>query len=467
MYNIERYIFSGFSQIQTESNKKRAEKMIAVKNILYQFVFKLITKLLSFIFIFSTSCTVRGVPPETTPEDFIPVVRFAACSDIHLSGDESCPYAPRMADMFEDAYDYAESDSNYKNLDAVLVVGDFADSGKEAQYKQYNKIVSEHIREGTQLMTVLGNHEFIEYRDYDATIGYDVFKKYISENVDIHTVINGYHFIGVSYDDNGKTFVGKTLWLKQQLDEAVADTGDKPIFVFQHPHPLLSVYGSLIWGCAEIRAVLERYPQVVDFSGHSHYTSSDPRSVWQGSFTAVGTGTLSDYMGNVNYIHGADTPYPSGGFWIVEADAQGNVRLQLYDVINHRFFDDSEYYLTELSDKSKRTLTWNNRVSLDTAPQFPENAEITVNKEEDGTYTLFFPDAAGYYKAEDYKTTVYSDIFHTAWSGSVISGYALAQSDGTKVNIGALDGGKYYVRITAYSPYAKRGETLKSEFTAE
>ncbi|MBQ7595318.1 MAG: metallophosphoesterase [Clostridia bacterium] len=434
--------------------------MISVWNVLYQLVFKIMTLVLSLIFSLYPAAQISGAVPPQTPSDFTPVVRFAVCSDVHISGSENCENTRRFADLFEEAYNYAETDEKYNNLDAVIVAGDFTGRGDEAQYIKYTETVENHLRQGTQIMTILGNHEFMAYRGDDASAGYDMFKKYVSGDVDFHTVINGYHFIGVSYDDNGKTLIGKAGWLKQQLDLAAADTGDKPIFVIQHPHPTLTVFGSLYWGCVEIRAVLEHYPQVVDFSGHSHYAPSDPRCVWQGSFTAVGTGAVTDNMGNPSYIKDKDTPYDSSCFWIVEADEQGSVRLQLYDLINRSFFEKSEHYMTDLANKSNRVYSWKNQRSLDTPPQFPAGAAVSCETNNDGTVTLCFPDAAGYYEAENYKITVYSDIFNTVWSETVIASYASSVKSGVRVNIGSIESGTYSVRVTAYSPYAERGGTL-------
>ena len=148
----------------------------------------------------------------------------------------------------------------------------------------------------------------------------------INENVDTDIVINGYHFIGVSYDDNGKTFSGKTEWLKERLDNATKENPNKPIFVYQHPSPTLTIYGSISWSDFDIRKVLSDYPQVVDFSGHSHYSPSDPRNVWQGEFTAIGCGSLKALMSNLNYIEGDnDAPGKSAAAWLVEADNEGSI----------------------------------------------------------------------------------------------------------------------------------------------
>lgn len=436
-------------------------------NFISQLVFKMLSVVLGTTFLFTGLGSTRNAGDTTgTPDDFTPVLRFVACSDIHLDGDENQQAAIRFANLFNDMYEYAEG-CEYKNLDAVLVAGDFTGGGAEKEYQIYNKIIEENKKDETQVLTILGNHEFIDYRDVDATVGYDVFRQYINEDVDTDIVINGYHFIGVSYDDNGKTYSGKTEWLDERLKNATAEDPDKPVFVYQHPHPALTVYGSVNWSDVDTRMVLSKYPQVVSFSGHSHYTPSDPRSVWQGDFTAVGCGSLSAFMGNLNYIEGdQDAPGNSGGAWLVEVDADGNVSMKLYDIENRMFFDNIDYYFTELSDDTKRTYTWKQQKKLDTAPEFPENAEITSYVDENGDTIISFPEAEGYYPAENYKIKV-TRKSKTVYQDTVISEYVRATDDDVSVNIGQLSSGEYKVKVVAYSPYAKKGEKLKQTITVE
>ncbi len=431
-----------------------------LSNTLSQFLSKSITRLIGgLFFIPHIKNPGKGTAPKA-PGDFKPVLRFAVCSDIHLSGDPSQDAAVRFGNLFDDMYRYS-AESSYKKFDAVLVAGDFTGGGDEKEYRMFNAVAKAHIKDETQLLTILGNHEFINYRDYDASIGYDVFKKFISENTEIHTVINGYHFIGVSYDNDGKKFSGKLDWLRRELTVASSDNPSRPIFVFQHPHPFATVYGSINWGTYEVRKVLKSFPRVVNFSGHSHYAPVDPRSVWQGSFTAVGCGSLSAFMGNLNYIDGdKDAPGKSGGFRLVEADADGNVRMCLYDIENREFFPRCEYYFTNLASPTKRTYTWHKQKSLDTAPVFPKKAKVTLERDENGAAVLSFPDARGFYDAENYKITVKSGS-SKVFSSTVISDYVRTSRDGVKVLLGNIPDGTFEIKITAYSPYAKRGETLK------
>lgn len=436
-------------------------------NFFAQLIAKLLTSVFSLVFFLNGMNSGFTAEEVKTPENFTPVLRFVACSDIHLNGEEDQENAVRFTNLIKDMNEYAAK-SEYKNLDAIMVAGDFTGGGAEKEYEIYNKILAENVKENTQVLTILGNHEFIDYRDVDASVGYDVFKKYISENVDSDVVINGYHFIGVSYDDDGKSFTGKITWLEERLMKATLEDPNKPIFVYQHPHPALTVYGSGNWGDVTLRAVLSKYPQVVDFSGHSHYFAGDPRSVWQGEFTAVGCGALKAFMGNLNYIDGdKDAPGESGGAWLVEVDAEGNVSMKLYDAANRMFFEDIDYYFTNLSDSTKRTYNWYQQKSLDTEPLFPEASAVSSYINENGETVISFPEAKGYYFAENYKITVTGSNNKKVYENTVISEYVRATDDDVTVNLGVLENGEYTVKVTAYSPYSTQGETLKNKITVE
>ena len=436
-------------------------------NFISQIIAKIISSAISFVYLFTDSKSGLKGKKINTPEDFSPILRFIACSDVHLNGDEEQDNAIRLKNLIKDAYKYSETQSHNK-LDALMVVGDFAGGGAEEEYTSFNKIVASALKAETQLLTVLGNHEFINYRDVDPTVGYDVYKKMINEKVDTDIVINGYHFIGVSYDDNGKTFKGKTTWLREKLQNATKEDPTKPIFVYQHPSPTLTIYGSITWSDLDIKKVLKDFPQVVDFSGHSHYSPSDPRSIWQGEFTAIGCGSLGALMGNLNYIEGdQDAPGKSAAAWIVEIDKDGNIRTKLYDVENRMFFKNIEYYLADLSNTKKRTYTWTKQKSLDTAPQFPEKSEVKNTVNENNETVISFPEANGYYEAENYKIIVKDNNNKNVFEKTVISEYVRATNDDVTVNLGKLEKGDYIVKTTAYSPYTKKGQTLKNTITVK
>ncbi|MEG0229602.1 MAG: hypothetical protein RR640_03255, partial [Oscillospiraceae bacterium] len=67
------------------------------------------------------------------------------------------------------------------------------------------------------------------------------------------------------------------------------------IFFTQHEHLPNTVYGSEDWSDGTLYDILKNYPQIVTFSGHSHFTLIDERSINQKDFTSLGTSTLK-YM---------------------------------------------------------------------------------------------------------------------------------------------------------------------------
>ena len=65
----------------------------------------------------------------------------------------------RMAFAIDRAYELSESQA-YSALDAVYVVGDFANSGSPAQMAAFRKTLDEHIKPGTVWNVSLASHEF-------------------------------------------------------------------------------------------------------------------------------------------------------------------------------------------------------------------------------------------------------------------------------------------------------------------
>lgn len=425
---------------------------------------KFMTMLFTAFFSVISIGTGTGKTPPEVPEDFEPVLRFAVCSDVHLNGEEDDVNATEFREFFTQSYEYSKKSKAYKNLDAVMVCGDFTNWGREKEYKMYAEIVSEELKGDTKHLNCMGNHEFIEERETEGINAFDNYRKYVSESFDTHEIINGYHFIGLSYSDKDENYSDEKIqWLKAELDKAVADTGDKPIFVYQHPHPTLTVYGSINWSEIKISLALKDYPQVIDFSGHSHYNASDPRSIHQGKFTAMGTGGITGLEGNVNYIDGnAGTTIPSASYEIVEVDADGNVRIRVFDAFLDMFYPENDYYLP----LGEKFYTWGNLKSLDTKPTFAEG-EIEGGFGPQGELYIEFPAAKGYYDAASYNITVKNSDGKTVFCSSVISRYVRAIEDGMFVDAGVQEEGEYSVKITAVSPYAKTGDTIEGKFTVK
>lgn len=440
--------------------------MFSIMNVLRT----LLAKLIAFLYVVTTVAG-AGLPfgaselPET-PDDFTPVIRFAVCSDVHLDGDPESAEAERLAKLFDTVYAYSET-QEYKNFDALCVAGDFTDQGKAEQYDLFNSIIAENKKDETRLLVCMGNHEFIDTRDVDASQGTRMFEAKMERDDDTSTVINGYHFILTSYCEDGHSFTGKCSWINSEIKKAIKDTGDKPVFVFQHPAPFASIYGSISWGDPSIPAVFLKYPQVVNFSGHSHFPVNDPRSCWQGGYTAFGCGTLSYFETELDGISG-NFPYSveeAAQFYIVEADAEGNVRVLSYDLITDQFFD-NEYYLTDLA-KRNFDYSYAKMKLRDDAPVFPESTQISVDTNDEGNSILTFTGAEDKYVVESYKLSVTKNGIKVAEDNFSGKYMYLFEEDVYTSDLGKLEPGKYNVQIVALNAYAETSAPFSYTFTVQ
>ena len=327
---------------------------------------------------------------------FLPVLRFCVCSDVHLEspGDEK---EKRLRGYIRRCFEIAGADERYKNVDAFVFAGDSTNGGRKEQYDAFKTALDEEIGQRSRALVVIAkNHDNWEFGRDCIKTGLAYFKRISGQDTDFHLRINGFHFIGISTSGTDGEYYGnhQKLWLDEQLDAAVGEAPGKPVFVFQHEHVKNTVYGSSDfdgWGVSYLTDILEKYPQIVHFSGHSHYPLNDPRSVWQGEFTAVGTGAMSYAEFTVDderCVHPENAEKIAQG-WIVEADAKGNILLKGFDFLSGQElcrvslgFDPRERKMKQISRSDKK------------APVFPSGAGILTEKRADGI-KVTFPAAIG------------------------------------------------------------------------
>ena len=106
--------------------------------------------------------------------------------------------------------------------------------------------------------------------------------------------INGYHFINWSCE-NGSLYkpITNNEWFEKEIKKALNDSNTKPIFVTTHFPPYDTVYGSKEWNDWLLNGYFKEYPQIINFSGDSHFSLIDERSIYQKDYTAIQTQSLS------------------------------------------------------------------------------------------------------------------------------------------------------------------------------
>jgi len=241
-----------------------------------------------------------------------PGLRFGVVSDIHITGWESTETFRKTLRWFRD-----------QGVDAVMIVGDMADHGIMPQLENvakawYEVFPDDRAPDGRRVekLFVYGNHDIegLGYNDkwMNASFAVHGMTKEQAKDLELRKIgldkawescfheqyspiykktVKGYDFVGGHWDRwNG---IGALEdWFKANISKI--DTG-KPFFYFQHPHPKDTVYGPWAWGHDDGQSTrsLAPYANAVAFSGHSHTSLTDERSVWREEFTSIGTASLS------------------------------------------------------------------------------------------------------------------------------------------------------------------------------
>lgn len=405
-------------------------------------------------------------------EPFIPALRFIASSDSHIKGGDDNRNYDRVRAMLSQAYALADADGAYNSLDALMMAGDLTNDGTKEEFEKYWRAVSSAKRDGTELLAVVAkNHDGWDMSRKEMR---DCFSELTGESPDFHKTVRGYHFIGLSASDTDGVHYSKAQlsWLREQLDIAVADTPDRPVFFMHHEHNRDTVYGSSSfdgWGVTFFNKILKDYPQVVDFSGHSHYPLNDPRSVWQDEYTAIGTGALYYAEFTIDLDRAYDPPdcYDAGTYWIVEVSGAGDVRLRGFDVDADKLL--CEYILPNPADPANRPFDQKKMKAASTAPVFSEDAALTVEETGGGGISVTAPAAVSTdgQPVVLYRVTVRNKLGLTVDKQWYLPHYYVADKleENIPFTVEGLAAGSYTVTVTAETAYGVQSEALKSVIT--
>jgi len=230
-----------------------------------------------------------------------PNVTFGVLSDVHLErrGDE---------DTLLKALAYFRDNG----ADGVMIAGDIANTGRIEQMERAAACFWRTFPDGkapdgrhVEQLWVYGNHEFSNWgwlRGKDEAFLKANSIRYGNNRAEVWERIFHEPYRPIwAKTLKGYTFIGAHWGSEKDLDAFLqANAGKlnlrngKPFFYAQHPHPANTVQGPWAWGNdgGVATRALEKFPNAVAFSGHSHYSITDERCIWQGTFTSVGTGSL-------------------------------------------------------------------------------------------------------------------------------------------------------------------------------
>ncbi|MBQ8797553.1 MAG: metallophosphoesterase [Oscillospiraceae bacterium] len=434
----------------------------------------------------------QGIAAAADGDDFTPILRFAVTSDVHIRDASSALNGYEMlAKFYDTVYDYSEAQTDYNKLDGIFIIGDLAQDGTVDQLTYFFDYSKAHTKEDTLLMTLLGNHEFYDTgRDWDGDAAPNRFMEIGGyDATDHHIELSGYHFILLSmdrYDTVNNVFFSdaKLAWLEDEIEKAIADDPNKPIFVMQHESPYGTMKGSSGTSSDKnLTPLLANYPQVVNFSGHTHVSLSDPRVIWQDTFTALNTGSLAylcmpimdgthnETGGMANDMEGGWTPESisqgtrnGGMYYIVEVDAQHRTRILTYNIFSESLW--GEPYLIESYDPADFVYTAD-RANNAVKPEFPANAAVRVVSDNYRNVKIAFTQATCKDVVQSYRVELYQGdtLLTTTYRSSMANYGEAAPSEITAYFPNLEPNTAYTVKVYAGSSYDLHSDPISMQFT--
>ena len=297
------------------------------------------------------------------------VLNLAVMSDTHVDGYNTVP-AYKFRSALIQSRDFA---APYGGLDGVLLVGDLVDSPawdarKYTQIDDWKRLyesVFDPVE--TPMVYTVGNHDiwrewtvntYREAKQFTHRLGPDYYRTDVGDPVMRdslecrHCVIGDVHILCITPDGRDPVVYPEESirWLDETLAQITAEHPDQYVLVLTHAMIYHTIYGSELddtypkhngyWSTRVLTDVLKKYPQAVVFGGHLHFPLNDPRSIWQGDFSVMGTASVR-YMAidNGGYENMAgltvmrDKDEFSQGL-LLQFDAKGNMRAVRMDFYN-------------------------------------------------------------------------------------------------------------------------------------
>ena len=248
-------------------------------------------------------------------------MKAIAIGDVHISDDNNTQQ--HLSKTLQYVID--------NDIDLVLFNGDTVNISSDENYNILDGILEDKfgsmpVSDRPTFFFTMGNHEFYPTGNcaHEETV-------YAREHARFRTLVNKWMPIQIDENENiystvvgGITFIAAfpgidSTWINSQsqlvylaaagefsdndlskleleLDAAYARDSSKPIVVMTH-WPWGETYGGPNYGVgsesdiAAMKAVLGKYPQVVNLTSHTHFSNLHDRDIGQSTYTTINVGT--------------------------------------------------------------------------------------------------------------------------------------------------------------------------------
>ena len=385
-----------------------------------------------------------------------PVLRIGIMTDTHVTKRKaSCNLLKEALTLFKQ-----------KNVDMVVNLGDISNIYEEPAYKNYRDTVKEVY--GDTLpneVFVFANHDRMAREKESVWEVFKDVKKQLEVKNDFYDEIKlkGYTFLVIPQ------FVDRAKYIAM-LDKAVKENSGKPIFVLDHVPAFDTVFNSQTWGDTRRRPILNKYPQVVQLSGHVHGTLTNELNIWQGEFTAVNAGSLAPWGGE--FVGNEPVGMKSDMVLILEIHPDKLHFRRFFSTTKEEYGADKPWIVPMPFDPKTAPYTIARRKAESPAPDFAADAKVNVvcGMRE---VKLTFP---GVNDAFRYKVELFKQV-DGAWKRYARKDYVsefmkpVAKRSATvtqKLDIGYFEAGKeYQVKITPVNFFDKEGKSITGSFTVK
>lgn len=386
-----------------------------------------------------------------------PILKAGIITDTHITPQESsCFWVEKALKFFK------------KNkVDLVINCGDIADEFYPEGYRHYRNTIKKIYPQGIREIFAYAFHDQIHPGNRGIRHPYSELQAALQiphEPMDFR-LINGLPFLIFP-----QTIESTELYEKKLADTAKKFPG-KPIFVIDHIPALNTTHNSITAGSIWKRPVLNKFPQVIHISGHTHNSLFNEQCIWQGEYTAVNAGCLKAFFSS-------DTPERNTYTEVLIMEVYRNkVLFRRYSLPNEKEYRPSTPWCVPLPFVPE-TAPYNpkRRYADSEEPAFPADAKIS-----------FTPDRIPFTSVEISFPSASPDVltcnitverknqqgeFELFTEKDISGNYKLPENERNKnlktfLPSGYFEAGKEYrFTITPINFYGKKGKALKAVWKA-